>query len=97
MHFRNLTEEHELDVKENLSREVNVFQIYPPYSVQRNREDNHMEYDMLGSNDVKDTTKILREKIKMGVHNDSSCFSSQAILWHRALASENKELRVKTR
>lgn len=71
--FKNFAEEHELGLGENLSAKVNFALADPPYSAQRDLEDNHVEHDVLGSNVMKDMAKVLLYMKKPGAPEHVFC------------------------
>lgn len=54
-----LAEDHKLRVEENLSSILHFIMTYTLYSIRRNQNDDHTEYDVSRSNDMKDMANIL--------------------------------------
>lgn len=53
-----ITEEPDFGVGKSLSGMVDMFLAVPPFNEQRYREDDHVEYDVLGLSDMKDKEKV---------------------------------------
>lgn len=68
--LRHLAVQQELFVGGDLSRNVVFVLADAPFNVQRGLEDDHAEYDVCGSSDVKNMTIVLEEVMKSGAHWD---------------------------
>lgn len=88
MDFRNLVEENELGVREDLSGKVNIFLTDPPYNVPRDQKDDHARCDVFSSKDMKDVVKVLRDVMKSGAHGHVLCSDLRLDLWYNALYLE---------
>lgn len=61
MDFGNLAEEHDIDARSHMSEKLGILLAEPSYSVQRDRNSDHAEYFLSGSNNMKDMAKALEE------------------------------------
>lgn len=84
--FKNLMEDDELVVGEDLTENVDFAPADPPYNIQRNENNAHAAYDLFGLNDAKDIAKVLGDFMKPGAHGHSFCSALQFILWYKAHA-----------
>lgn len=57
-----------LGTEDNLSGEMNLVLSDPPYNAQRSRIDDHADYDVFGSNYVKNMTKVLQNVMSLIAH-----------------------------
>lgn len=70
----NILEENELDVKQTkLSRRVAVVLADPPHNVQRDREDDPVEYDTLSLIYIKDMARIAEDVKKPEAQSHVIC------------------------
>lgn len=86
--FRVLVEEKRSGVGEDLSAHVDFVLIDQLYNVPTNRKNEHADYDVFGSNDLKNVAKVLGDLIKLGASRHVFCFVLQITLWRKALLSE---------
>lgn len=57
--FRSMVEKHNFGLREDLSEKVEFYLAYSPYNVRRDQYNDHAEYDVLDSDDMKDIAKVL--------------------------------------
>lgn len=62
--FKNSLEEEKFWGDVDLSGKVDFVLADPPYNVRRHQKDNHMEYSVSGSKDMKDTQKVPGDVMK---------------------------------
>lgn len=70
---RDLAEEHGFGVGEEVSRKVYFVLGDPPYNLRRDQADDHVEYDVFGSVDMKYMAKFLAEAMKPAAHEHVLC------------------------
>lgn len=71
MDTRNLAEKDELEVGEDRIKTVDFLLAGLPYNVRRYEKDDHAEYNVLGTNDIKDMVKIRENVMRPGAHGHS--------------------------
>lgn len=60
------------------------FLAYAPYNVRIVQEKDQAKYDVLDSNHMKDTAKVLADIMNPGAHEHVHCFVLQTPLWDKA-------------
>lgn len=79
--FKALTEEYKIGVGGNLSWRADLVLAEPSYNVRRAQNDDHTNYDVLESNDMKDMARVLRDMMKPVAHAHVFCSALKSILW----------------
>lgn len=73
--FRNLTVGNELGAAKHLRGKVSFILAVSPYVVRGDQNNNIVDYDVLGSNYVKNLPSLLGEVIKLGAHKNLNFFT----------------------
>lgn len=68
MEYRNLVQEYELNVGEDLSRKAEFILTSRPRYVRNDRRDDHEKCEVLGSHDMKNIAVILVDNMNPGAH-----------------------------
>lgn len=66
MNIRNLSEQHDIGVREDLSANVYFVLAERLYNVWRDQKDYHEKYDLFSSNDMKDLANVMEETMHLG-------------------------------
>lgn len=67
------------------------------YNVQRYRNYDHAELDVLGSDEMEDIAKVLRDVLQPGRQRYVLCYALQFSFCYKTLMLENEEDRVRSR
>lgn len=69
---------------------MDIFLADAPYNVRKDQKDDHVEYDVLGSNDMKNVAKVLGDAMKAEAHGHVFCSTLQLFLLYKACAAGKK-------
>lgn len=97
LNVRNLVEEHELGIKENLAIKKKCLLADLPYNVQSSQNDARAAYGVFGQRKMKDICNVLKNVIRPGAYSLAFCFALKFFLWYEALTLEQKKARGGTR
>lgn len=73
MNFRNMAEEHGFDSGEALRGKVSLGFADSLYNERRDRNDEYVDYGVLGLKDIKYMARVLADIMKPGAHAHMSC------------------------
>lgn len=79
--FRNSAERHKIAFGKGLSGRVDFFLSRPPYNVQSDRKDDHEEYDVSVSSDMKVMARVLVLIMMPEAHKEVLCSVLQISRW----------------
>lgn len=77
-------------LREYLSETMDFVLYDPPYTVQKDQDDDHAKYNVLISNDLLNLSKVLGDLMKLGTHGHVFCSALQSDLCFKALASKKE-------
>lgn len=80
--YRNLAAEHKLEAEVDQNREVDLFLVDPPYNLQRDRNDDHADYDAFKSSDMEERAKFVGDIMKQKAHAHGFCSTLRFVLWY---------------
>lgn len=92
--FRNLVAEHKLGTGEDLSGRVDHILADPRYSSQRDQDTDQQDYGVFHSRDIKVTSKVLRDEIKLRAHTYELNFALQFVFCCMYSALEKTEVQA---
>lgn len=84
--FRSLAEEYGIGVIEDLGRKINFVLAEASYHVPQDQYDDHPEYILEGSNNMKEIADVQREVLRPEANRHVFCFALQFSLLYKALA-----------
>lgn len=94
MEFRTLAEKPVFIVREDMRSNVDFVLAVRPYNGRREWKNDHAEYDVVCSNDIKDRANVLESFIKAGAHEHLYRSALQFDLWYEALVSDELKSEV---
>lgn len=92
-YFRILVAKQEIGVEDNLREEVDFVFPNPCHNIQKERSDDHVQYDVFGSKDMKGMTKVLGDNMKRGAGGHVLRSAIQFALRYKALAFGKRRVR----
>lgn len=89
--LQKFAEKHEICDERDLSGMIDFVLPYHSYNVEKNGKDDHVEYDVIDSNDMNDMPRFLEGVTKPVRHRHMFCISLQSALCFKSLASEQRK------